>query len=156
MSSDEDLPDIPYCPIPAKKNRTDGEEDFLRLQSRVRELLAIPTKDRSDNERKEYNRLRNKYSKDKKTYSHLVEERAAATGAQRKAASRERMTEEERVQERDEARDRMAQPEAVAAARERMAQPEAVAAARERMAQPAALAADRVRKAQPEAQAATR
>ena len=130
MSSDEELPDIPYCPLPAKKTRSDGEEAFLILQSRLHELLSIPTKERSEEERKEYNRLRNKYSKDKKTYSHLVEERAAATDAQRKEASRGRMTEEKRVQEQNDARDRMAQPEAVAAARERMAQPEAVAATR--------------------------
>ena len=101
MSSDEELPDIPYCPLPAKKTRSDGEEAFLRLQTRLHELLSIPTKDRSDNERKEYNRLRNKYSKDKKTYSHLVEERAAATDAQRKEASRGRMTEEEIQEERE-------------------------------------------------------
>ena len=117
MSSDEELPDIPYCPLPAKKTRSDGEEAFLILQSRLHELLSIPTKERSEEERKEYNRVRNKYSKDKKNYSHLVEERAAATGAQRMAASRERMTEEERVQERDDARDRMAQPEAREATR---------------------------------------
>ena len=118
------------CPIPAKKTRSDGEEAFLELQTRLHELLSIPTKDRSDNERKEYNRLRNKYSKDKKTYSHLVEERAAATNAQRKEASRGRMTEERRAQELDDARERMAQPEALAANRERMAQPEARAATR--------------------------
>ena len=115
--SDEELPDIPYCPIPAKKTRSDGEEAFLELQTRLHELLSIPTKDRSDNERKEYNRLRNKYSKDKKAYQHLVEERAAATGAQRVAEFRNRQTEEERAQELDDARDRMAQPEAREATR---------------------------------------
>ena len=65
MSSDDDLPDIPYCPIRAKKKHTDGEEAFLTLQRRCKELLAIPTRDRSDSERKEYNRLRKKYIKDK-------------------------------------------------------------------------------------------
>ena len=99
MSSDEELPDIPYCPLPAKKTRSDGEEAFLILQSRLHELLSIPTKERSEEERKEYNRVRNKYSKDKKQYSHLVEERGAATGAQRVAAFRNRQTAEERVQE---------------------------------------------------------
>ena len=88
MSSDDDLPDIPYCPIRAKKKHTDGEEAFLTLQRRCKELLAIPTRDRSDSERKEYNRLRKKYIKDKKTYSHLVEDCAAATGAERQAAFR--------------------------------------------------------------------
>ena len=117
MSSDDELPDIPYCPLPAKKTRSDGEEAFLELQTRLHELLSIPAKNRSDDERKEYERLRKKYSKDKKTYSHLVEERVAATGAQRMVASRGRMTEEERVRELDDARERMAQPEAVAATR---------------------------------------
>ena len=101
MSSNDELPDIPYCPEPAKKARSDGEEAFLQLQTRFNELLAIKAKDRSDDERKEYERLRKKYSKDKKVYPHLVEERAAATDAQRKAASRARMTGEERQDERD-------------------------------------------------------
>ena len=143
MSSEEELPDIPYCPLPAKKTRSDGEEAFLVLQTRFHQLLTIPAKNRSDDERKEYERLRKKYSKDKKVYPHLVEERTAATDAQRKAASRARMTAEERQDERDDARERMAQPEALAADRARKAQPEA-------------LAAGRARKAQPEARAATR
>ena len=83
-----------------KKTRTDGEEAFLTLQSRVHELLSIPTKNRSKEEKNEYNRLRNKYAKDKKTYSHLLEKRAAACDAQRKAASREKMTDEQRDDER--------------------------------------------------------
>ena len=115
MSSNDELPDIPYCPEPAKKARSDGEEAFLQLQTRVHELLAIRAKDRSEDEQKEYNRLRNKYSKETKVY--LVVKRATATDAQRKAASRARMTAEERQDERDDARERMAQPEAVAAAR---------------------------------------
>ena len=101
MSSDDELPDIPYCPLPAKKTRSDGEEAFLELQTRLHELLSIPAKNRSDDERKEYERLRKKYAKDKKAYPHLVEERAAATGAQRLAAFRNRQTGEERVQEQD-------------------------------------------------------
>ena len=102
---------------PAKKTRSDGEETFLKLQSRVQELLSIPGKDRSDEERKEYNRLRNKYSKDKKTYSYLLEDHSSATGAQRKAASRARMTDEQREDERAADRRRKAQPEAQAATR---------------------------------------
>ena len=117
MSSEDDLPDIPYCPLPAKKTRSDGEEAFLELQTRFHELLSIPAKNRSGDERKEYERLRNKYSKDKKAYQHLVEERAAATDAQRKEASRGRMTEEEIQEERDAAKERMAQPAARAATR---------------------------------------
>ena len=66
MSSDDELPDIPYCLIRAKKKHTNREEAFLTLQRRCKELLVIPTRDHSDSERKEYNRLWNKYIKDKK------------------------------------------------------------------------------------------
>ena len=66
MSSDDDLPDIPYCRIRAKKKHTDGEEAFLTLQMRCKELLAIPTRDCSISEQKDFNRLQNKYIKDKK------------------------------------------------------------------------------------------
>ena len=59
MSSDDELPDIPYCPLPAKKTRSDGEEAFLILQSRLHELLSIPTKERSEEERKEFHFLFN-------------------------------------------------------------------------------------------------
>ena len=100
-----------------KKTRNDGEEAFLKLQSRVQELLSIPGKDRSDDEKKEYNRLRNKYTKDKKTYSYLLEERSTATGAQRMTAYRGRMTDEQKDNERVAARERMAEPEAQAATR---------------------------------------
>ena len=107
----------PNLHSPAKKIQSDEEKAFLSLQVRVQELLSIPGKDRSEGERKEYNRLRNKYAKEKKTYSYLLEENTTATGAQRKAASRERMTDEQRKNEREAARERMSQPEARAATR---------------------------------------
>ena len=100
-------------------------------------LLNIRVNERSDEEKKEINRLRPKYSRDKKKYPNLVEERertsVAATDADRQAKARQNMSEVEKE-------------EALAAARERMAQPEQLAAARERMAQPQAQAADRARK----------
>ena len=102
---------------PTKKIRSDEEEAFLSLQIRVQELLSISVKNRSDEEKKEYNRLRNKYAKDKKTYSYLLETHTAATGAQRMAASRERMTEEQRKTVREDDRVRKSQPEAQAATR---------------------------------------
>ena len=34
MSSEDELPDIPYCPEPEKRKRSDGEEAFLELQQR--------------------------------------------------------------------------------------------------------------------------
>ena len=90
--------------LPSKKTQSDEEEAFLNLQISVQELLTIPAKDRSDAEKKEYNRLRNKYAKDKKTFSHLLEEPSTATGAQRIAAYRKRMTEEQREDARAAAR----------------------------------------------------
>ena len=69
---------------------------FLELQSQLKAILLIPSKNRSDNEVKEYNRLRKKYTTEKLKYPNLVAESATATGAQRKAASRDRMTDEER------------------------------------------------------------
>ena len=70
------------------------ETDFLELQRRLKEILSIPAKNRSDDERKEYDRLRKSYTKEKGNFPRLVEDCAAATGAQRMAEQRQRMTEE--------------------------------------------------------------
>ena len=109
----DELPDIPYCPLPEKRTRSDAEEAFLELQRRYHGLLNIPAKQRSDEEKKEVLRLRVKYARDKAKFSGLVESRPTATGAQRMAKSRENMTEEERDNERAANRDREAQPEAL-------------------------------------------
>ena len=61
MSSDEELPDIPYCPLPEKRIRSDGEEAFLQLQKAYHDLLNIPAKQRSEEEKKEVIRLKNRY-----------------------------------------------------------------------------------------------
>ena len=61
MSSDEELPDIPYCPLPEKRTRSDGEEAFLQLQKAYHDLLNIPTKQRTEQEKKEVIRLKNRY-----------------------------------------------------------------------------------------------
>ena len=61
MSSDEELPDIPYCPLPEKRIRSDGEEAFLELQRIYLDLLNIPAKQRSDDEKKEVARLKTRY-----------------------------------------------------------------------------------------------
>ena len=61
MSSDEELPDIPYCPLPEKRARSDGEEAFLQLQKEYHDLLNIPAKQRSEEEKKEVNRLKIRY-----------------------------------------------------------------------------------------------
>ena len=63
MSSDEELPDIPYCPLPEKRVRSDGEEAFLQLQKEYHDLLNIPAKQRSEEEKKEVIRLKNRYCK---------------------------------------------------------------------------------------------
>ena len=57
MSSDEELPDIPYCPLSEKRIRSDGEEAFLQLQKAYHDLLNIPAKQRSEQEKKEVIRL---------------------------------------------------------------------------------------------------
>ena len=89
--------------------------------------------------------MSHRYSREKPKFPSLVEKRSAATSAERKAKERDNMSEQERVQDRAAARDRMAQPEAVAAARDRMARPEARTAARYRMARPENVAAARGR-----------
>ena len=113
MSHDDsdELPDIPYCPVPEKRLVTDEEEAFLELQRTYHGLLGIPAKQRSDEEKKEVLRLRKKYSREKAKFSSLVvEKQPAATGAQRVARFREDMTEEERDNERAANRKREAQP----------------------------------------------
>ena len=61
MSSDEELPDIPYCPLPEKRIRSDGEEAFLQLQKAYHDLLNIPAKQRSEQEKKEVTQLQKRY-----------------------------------------------------------------------------------------------
>ena len=111
----DELPDIPYCPIPEKRSRTDGEEAFLELQRTYHALLGIPAKQRSDEEKKEVRRLQQRYSREKDNFSGLVEKRPTATGAQRMAKTRKAMTEVERDKERAANREREAQPEALEA-----------------------------------------
>ena len=72
---DDELPDIPYCPLPEKRTRSDAEEAFLELQRRYHGLLNIPAKQRSDEEKKEVLRLRVKYARDKAKFSSLVVEK---------------------------------------------------------------------------------
>ena len=60
MSSDEDLPDIPYCPL-LEKRKSDGEEAFLELQRTYLDLLNIPARHRSDDQKKEVARLKMRY-----------------------------------------------------------------------------------------------
>ena len=59
--------------------------------------------------------MSNRYYREKAKFSNLVENRPTATGAQRTAKSRMNMTEEEKDNERSANRERMAQPEALAA-----------------------------------------
>ena len=63
-------------PTTQKKTKlSDEETDFLELQQRYHQLLAIPPKDRSAEQKDEYNRLKPKYSRQKTKFSHLVEKR---------------------------------------------------------------------------------
>ena len=72
------------------------EEAFQELQQRYLQLLSIPTKDRSEDEIRECNGLRRKYSKEKGKFPHLVEERQTSTGAERKAKFREKQSDDEK------------------------------------------------------------
>ena len=75
--SDEELPDIPYCPLPPLKKTklAQDEEKFLEMQSRLEEILAIPSKNRTADEKKEYDRLRKSFTKLKGQYGHLLKEK---------------------------------------------------------------------------------
>ncbi|MEC7382689.1 MAG: hypothetical protein VYE16_06715, partial [Cyanobacteriota bacterium] len=75
----DELPDIPYCPLPEKRLRTDAEEAFLELQRTYHGLLSIPANQRSDEEKKEVRRLQQRYSRDKGKFEGLVEKRPTAT-----------------------------------------------------------------------------
>ena len=110
---------------PKKTRLSDEEKVFLELQQRVHQLLAIKSKDRSEDEMKEYKKIQPKYSRQKAKFAHLVEERPTASAVERKQRSRENMSEakQERVKSTD--RDRKATPAAKAATKERMSAPAA-------------------------------
>ena len=48
---------------PKKKKLSDEENSFIELQRRYHQLLAIPSKERSEDEGKEYKKLNPKYCK---------------------------------------------------------------------------------------------
>ena len=148
MSSDEELPDIPHCPIPAKKLRSSEEDVFLDLQKRYHELLDIPANQHSDAEKKETNKLMKKYSKLKTKFPHLAEKRPTSTDAECKAKSIQNMSEESMENIRTAARERMARPINLEANRVRMAEQRNLEANRVRMAEEKNLEAHRVRRAE--------
>ena len=85
MSSDDELPDIPYCPKPAKRLRTNDEDVFLDLQHKYYQLLAKTPTQRSHEEKTEINKLKKKYFKLKNKFPHLAEEQPTSTDAEHKA-----------------------------------------------------------------------
>ena len=116
-SDDKDeLPDI-QVELSAK------EKAFLELQLRYQQLLEIPANLRTEEEKKEVNRLRRPYSEKKAYFPHLVEKRkwSPASGAER--------VEKHRKERSDKAKE------------------DALVADRKRKATPAARAADKDRKA---------
>ena len=99
------------------------EKAFLELQLRYQQLLEIPANQRTEEEKKEVNRLRRPYSEKKAYFPHLVEKRkwSPASGAER--------VEKHRQERSDKAKE------------------DALVADRKRKATPAARAADKDRKA---------
>ena len=110
-----------------KKKSTSGkvgvvkEEAFQELQKRYHQLLAISTKDRSEDEMKECNKLQRKYSKEKEKFPHLVEKRQAATGAERMEKYRKKQSGDDKEKVKAGDRDRKATEESKIATKERMA-----------------------------------
>ena len=100
-----------------KKTSTSGkvevvkEEAFQELQKRYHQLLAISTKDRSEDEMKECNKLQRKYSKEKEKFPHLVEKRHAATGAERMEKYRKKQSGDDKEKVKAGDRDRKATEE---------------------------------------------
>ena len=116
-SDDKDeLPDI-QVELSAK------EKAFLELQLRYQQLLEIPANLRTEEEKKEVNRLRRPYSEKKAYYPHLVEERkwSPATDAERMAKSRQLRSDEGKEDAKAADRKRKATPAARAANKDRKA-----------------------------------
>ena len=121
MSSDAKSQDI----LPENNGvvLSDKESAFLKLQLRYHELLDIPANQRTEEEKKEANKLRRPYSEKKAYYPHLVEDRkrVPATDAERMAKSRQQRSDEARVDALAVDRKRKATPTAKEANKERMA-----------------------------------
>ena len=110
MQEDEELQ---QPTIPKKTKLSDAENDFLQLQQRYHQLLDIPTKQRSAEEKKEYTRLQPKYSRQKAKFAHLVKERPTASAVERKQKSRENMSEAKQESDKSADRKRKATPAAL-------------------------------------------
>ena len=112
----DELPDIQVV-LSAK------EKAFLELQLRYQQLLEIPANLRTEEEKKEVNRLRRPYSEKKAYYPHLVEERkwSPATDAERMAKSRQLRSDEGKEDAKAADRKRKATPAARAADKDRKA-----------------------------------
>ena len=121
MSSDAKSQDI----LPENNGvvLSDKESAFLKLQLRYHELLDIPANQRTEEEKKETNKLRRPYSEKKAYYPHLVEDRkrVPATDAERMAKSRQLRSDEGKEDAKAADRKRKATPAARAADKDRKA-----------------------------------
>ena len=70
MASSDDKNELPEIQVVLSAK----EKAFQELQLRYQQLLEIPANQRTEEEKKEVNRLRRPYSEKKASYPHLVEE----------------------------------------------------------------------------------
>ena len=157
-----ELPDIPYTPFFLGKSHTgaaevhdhggcedqmviDGAEStqdysaveiqFLEWNASLKAIMAIPAKERTDEQTKDGKALRQKVDRKKFQFPHLVEaKKPAKSAADRKKASKQRQSEESREREKEAARARNATEEGKAAGRARKATDDGMAATRRRAA----------------------
>ena len=123
MSSDEELPDIPYCPMfrtsvqleedvqascssSATSSSTDTrdnkrkcsaeEETFLQIRAEMEAILKVPKARRTPEQVKEHKTLGQKFSRMKPKFEHLLPAKKPLTTAERKSQSRQDMTNKDR------------------------------------------------------------
>ena len=135
MSSDEELPDIPYCPMfrtseqlegdaqascsssatssstdtrDNKRKCSDEEETFLQIKAKMEAILKVPKARRTPEQVKEHKSLGQKFSRMKPRFEHLLQAKKPLTAAERKSQSRQNMTDEDREEERAKDRARYA------------------------------------------------
>ena len=138
MSSDEELPDIPYCPMfrtsvqlevyaqascsssaasssvdtrDNKRKCSDEEERFLQIKAQMEAILEVPKARRTPEQVKEHKSLGQKFSRMKPKFEHLLQAKKPLTTAERKSQSRQSMTDEDREEELAGARARMQREE---------------------------------------------
>ena len=120
---EEQAPTHQAIPDPSQQEPLNQEEvQFKQLKERMRSILAIPPKERTDEQKKEYRSLKRQFNKIKDKFPHLLEgTKPAMTDAERKAASRQAQSMEAQEREKAADRARLATEKNRTANRERMA-----------------------------------